>query len=357
MTTNNPSPGSLRSAPRRSLTSVEAARIRRPSDDQLVAEITPVTPAPLTPWVDANINLVRELLCHHGAALFRGFADGTNALPHVIRLLAGQPMTYRDAATPRTSLADGVYTSTEYPADQAIELHNEGCYADEWPLVLGFACSVAGRSGGQTPLADSRKVLARLPGTLRTRFEDLGVQYVRNLTPDVGVGWQDAPDAPDDHVVHEGGMTGTTVERLASDHLRTIVVRPAVVRHPASAEWVWFNQATSFHVSTVGSELAQLILEHVGPDRVPKTTRWGDGTEFSPSDLAQVRAAFAIEERSFGWRAGDVLVIDNLLIAHGRAPYTGPRKVLVSMGGPCAWRDMHCRPQFRSSDRSSTGAK
>jgi len=31
------------------------------------------------------------------------------------------------------------------------------------------------------------------------------------------------------------------------------------------------------------------------------------------------------------WRTGDVLLVDNVLLAHGRRPFTGDRRVLVAM--------------------------
>jgi hypothetical protein len=34
---------------------------------------------------------------------------------------------------------------------------------------------------------------------------------------------------------------------------------------------------------------------------------------------------------SFPWQRGDILMLDNILAAHGRAPYEGPRKILVGM--------------------------
>ncbi|MEV5548310.1 TauD/TfdA family dioxygenase [Streptomyces sp. NPDC052309] len=33
------------------------------------------------------------------------------------------------------------------------------------------------------------------------------------------------------------------------------------------------------------------------------------------------------------WAAGDLLLIDNVLVAHGRRPFTGRRRVLVAMSG------------------------
>jgi alpha-ketoglutarate-dependent taurine dioxygenase len=36
-------------------------------------------------------------------------------------------------------------------------------------------------------------------------------------------------------------------------------------------------------------------------------------------------------EVTFPWRAGDVLAIDNVLVMHGRKPFTGHRRVIVAM--------------------------
>ncbi len=33
----------------------------------------------------------------------------------------------------------------------------------------------------------------------------------------------------------------------------------------------------------------------------------------------------------FPWRTGDVLMLDNMLTAHARDPFEGPRKVVVAM--------------------------
>jgi len=38
---------------------------------------------------------------------------------------------------------------------------------------------------------------------------------------------------------------------------------------------------------------------------------------------------------SFPWRQGDILMLDNMLVAHARNPFEGARKIVVAMGEMC----------------------
>lgn len=57
---------------------------------------------------------------------------------------------------------------------------------------------------------------------------------------------------------------------------------------------------------------------------------FGDGEEIPDRDMDAVRDAIWANMVFFPWRRGDVLMIDNARIAHGRMPYRGPRKVVVA---------------------------
>ncbi|MEV7589479.1 TauD/TfdA family dioxygenase [Streptomyces sp. NPDC089922] len=339
-------PGGPRVRPRRSLTDAEAVSFGPLHPDALpVLAVAGRPGTPLTLWVRNNAPLVREHLHRTGAVLFRGFDEGAGALRAVVEAVADDgALSYQDGATPRSELDDGVYSSTEYPADQVIEMHNEACYSWSWPRILGFACAVAPETGGQTPLADSRRVLERLPAELVARLERHGVDYIRNYTPGVGIPWQQALGCDDSGLDAYAARNRAEVERVSPDHLRVTARRPALLRHPGTGERVWFNQATSFHVSTLGAELAAELVGQLGADRIPKTTAAGDGRPFTDDELTCVRAAFAAETKSFDWQPGDVLIVDNLLAAHGRAPFTGSREIRVAMAGAGDWDPAATRP-------------
>jgi hypothetical protein len=127
---------------------------------------------------------------------------------------------------------------------------------------------------------------------------------------------------------------GIDYEWLGEDTLRTLQVCQGTARHPATGERTLFNQAHLFHVTSVGAEDARDLITLFGEDRLPRQTYYGDGAEIPAADLEAVRAAYRSAAISFPWQAGDVLLADNMQYAHGRNPFRGPRKVLVSLMDP-----------------------
>lgn len=48
---------------------------------------------------------------------------------------------------------------------------------------------------------------------------------------------------------------------------------------------------------------------------------------------------------SFPWQRGDVLMLDNLLVAHSRNPFVGPRKIIVAMADMQAGLNQPSQPE------------
>ena len=116
--------------------------------------------------------------------------------------------------------------------------------------------------------------------------------------------------------------------------LRTRQVRPAVRRHPRTGEEVWFNHVAFWHVSSLPQGVREMFLREFEVEDLPYNTYYGDGGVIEDGVAEEIRAAYDAETVAFRWERGDLLVLDNMLAAHGRRPYTGGRKVFVAMGEP-----------------------
>jgi alpha-ketoglutarate-dependent taurine dioxygenase len=94
---------------------------------------------------------------------------------------------------------------------------------------------------------------------------------------------------------------------------------------------VWFNHAAFFHVSTLEPSIREPLLAEFPEADLPHNTYYGDGSAIEPAVLDEIRAAYQQEMVIFPWQAGDILMLDNMLTAHGRMPFMGGRKVVVGM--------------------------
>src|SRR5262249_19449186 len=124
------------------------------------------------------------------------------------------------------------------------------------------------------------------------------------------------------------------------NRLRTRQVRPAVARHPVTGETVWFNHVAFWHVSGLEPALRQVMQEVLEEEDLPYNTYYGDGAPIMPSVIDEIRRAYDEETVTFKWQAGDILMLDNMLVAHGRNSYGGERKILVAMGEPFSDRGL-----------------
>ncbi len=287
-------------------------------------------------WAAANREILREKLLHHGGILFRGFnLQGPEDLEAVIQAVSGESLEYRERSSPRTAVSGNIYTSTDYPPKYPIFLHNENSYQSQWPLKIFFLCTQPAQEGGATPIADCRRVLRHIDPEVRDRFGRQGWMYVRNFGDGFGLSWSTVFQTTDKARVEEHcRRNGIETEWKEGDRLRTRAVRPALARHPKTGEALWFNHATFFHVSTLEPDIRASLLEEFEEEDLPTNTFYGDGSPIEAEVMDHLRAAYRRETVSFPWQRGDLLMLDNMLVAHARAPYSGPRRVLVGMAEP-----------------------
>lgn len=301
-----------------------------------------IEPLELSTWAKDNLPLIEELLQRAGAILFRGFlSEGQAQMEKFNQAINLELMNYMEGATPRKALGNNIYTSTEFPADQSIALHNENSYVMSWPMKLNFCCVVAPQDRGETPIADVRKVLARIRPEIRKRFEEKGYMLVRNFSEHLGLPWRTSFKVSTREELEEYCRRAWIKPTWKDeDHVRTQQVRPVIARHPRTHEEVWFNHAAFWHVSSLPPNVREVLVRDYSEEGLPFNTYFGDGNRIESEVVEELRQSYEAETVRFPWQNGDLLLVDNMLVAHGRSPYSGARKIIVSMGEPYTRTDM-----------------
>lgn len=290
----------------------------------------------LISWAGSNRPWIQSQLMRHGGLLFRNFGIASpSEFERFVTAVSGDPLTYKEQTSPRSRVHGNIYTSTEYPPEHIIFLHNENSYSSTWPLKIMFFCVVAPQEGGETPIADVRRVFSRIPQPIRERFARQGWMLVRNFGTGYGLPWQRAFQTEDkDEVNRHCATNGIQAEWLSGDRLRIRQRRVAVRKHPMTGEDVWFNHATFFHISTLAPEIRAGLQAELAEEDFPYNTYYGDGGTIEPEVLDTLREAYQQETIKFPWQQHDLLLLDNMLVAHGRSSFRGPRKIVVGMGEP-----------------------
>jgi alpha-ketoglutarate-dependent taurine dioxygenase len=293
----------------------------------------------LSSWYQDNLEFVEAKLLEHGAILFRGFEINTPAaFARLTRSLTPGLLDCLDDNGPRTKITSGIYTSTEYPPAYQLSMHSEYAYSHKFPSRLFFCCIVEPGKGGETPLADNRKILAKLDPGVVQEFRNRRIKYLRNLHGGNGFGlsWQAAFQTTDKSAV-EAYCRDMSIgyDWKADGGLRLENVFESVITHPRTGEEVWFNQAPQFHPSDYPNDVYESLLNSFrGKENdMPQTSLFGDDSPIEIEKLRHIRETMFKEATVSPWRQGDVVMLDNVLVCHGRMPYSGPRKILLAMTG------------------------
>jgi alpha-ketoglutarate-dependent taurine dioxygenase len=309
----------------------------------------PQTPDEVLAWYDASRPALDTLLTQNGAVLLRGFAiPDMGAFGRMAALHPAHRLRYVAGTSPRAHLAGNVYESTRVDEHYKIALHQEKSYISAFPRMLAFYCEQPASEGGETTICDMREVSQRLPAETKKRFAARGVHFKRNFRDgdrrdemiensalrEYHRVWQEAFDCEtQEEVAEHCRQLGLEHQWLNDGSVTVSNTRPALICHPLSGEEIWFNQAATLHPNSHSLGSAYPIITHFYRDRPapPYEVSYGDGGSMSVEDLVPIYGVMGEFERAVRWQRGDYLLLDNILVAHGRNPYSGPRAIRVAM--------------------------
>ncbi|HIK07009.1 MAG TPA: TauD/TfdA family dioxygenase [Trichormus sp. M33_DOE_039] len=300
-------------------------------------------------WLSQERQSLEKELQLKGAILLRGFKaiHGVEAFKSVMSVFSSQTASDQGSTSPRTLVHNGIYTSTNAPPYLPIELHQERSFHTEFPEKIAFFCDVAPIKGGETPIADMRAVYKALPLDLIKRFEKRGVKLCRRLPTKNWTGnqavrtWQETFETDNrrevEHIAEKlGWQLKWNPFYLEVDNC----VCPASITHPVTGEKVWFNQAHVLHKSNLlhwakrygGFQLWTIaLLAPIFSQLYYYHHVFGDNSEINSVDLDVIRQVISSQQIRFSWQQGDILLLDNIIMAHGRCIFKGKRRILVTL--------------------------
>lgn len=223
-------------------------------------------------------------------------------------------------------------TAAGAPCEIPVQFHNEMAYSKKFPKHVAFAMVMQAESDGTTLLADNMRLTELLSSSLKQKLKTLGVQYIRNLndqsqrgSPEFFTSWQEAYLTEN---LEEALKKGNTEESILVRHedgvrMKHITWCPVFYVHPDHGE-LYFGSLLNRHGSWMDDHPT---WNHMPLAERPYHCVWGDGTEFSESELAEIRDVHEKSTIANRLVPGDLVVVDNLRVAHGRTPYKGKRQM------------------------------
>lgn len=299
--------------------------------------------------IDNNRPMIEQALLKHGALLFRGFpvASANDFSSTITSLGFGKFVNYIGGDSPRDKVENGVYTSTEAPPSFHIPLHQELSFIKHFPRHIYFYCETPPIAGGQTIIADARRIYRAFDDVFVKKFEEKGLTYISryyykskimewvNRLQRSHKSWTEVFETHQKNEVEQKCIANEFTWRwLHRDWLEIQQTRPAIYRHPLTQEFVWFNQAHLYDFNPRLLGLKRYIGAKLFYFR--KTTRlheiqFADGSRIPRKDFYYILDTLNENTVAFPWQKGDVLVLDNILAMHGRASFSGKRRILTAL--------------------------
>jgi hypothetical protein len=284
-------------------------------------------------WLKVNTDSFAAQLSAHGAILIRGLNIKTDEeFDRFIQLFGWHNFTYAESLSNavRRNRTERVFTANEAPSEVSIFLHHEMAQTPVSPSKLFFYCEQAASKGGATPICRSDILLERMRLKIPKFIDQCvkkGVRYSQTMplqddfSSGQGRSWKDTLSAQN-QLEAEEKLTKLGYIWSWREDLSLSVTSPTLpaVHTLEDGRDVFFNQ---------------LIAAFRGwkdlRDSAKKSIQFGDYSTIDSEDMAV--AIELAEELTFDivWQTGDVVLLDNYLVMHGRRPFQGVRKVLASL--------------------------
>ncbi len=233
-----------------------------------------------------------------------------------------------------------------YPPQLELLANTEIQYQRRFPARVLFFCAQPAMRGGSTFLhaaADAeallgkervgRRLLDKMSrhgmtietGFLDRRHPEKSANYLQSWQERFGTEDRSTALAKAHNLPDEYDAAWWRDDENGTATLMTRITQPGFVRHPDGNTYLRFPR--------IAMDAPAL---RNGFRRFP----FGDGSALAAEEEALLRGVYAATRQGRAWVQGDILLFDNIRYGHSRAPFEGPRDILVGMAGSARTDDM-----------------
>ncbi|MEV0257602.1 TauD/TfdA family dioxygenase [Streptomyces sp. NPDC050732] len=257
-----------------------------------------------------------QLLADAGHLLIRGFDPGVEEFNELVRRYSSRT-TLDPARTFHGDAAQKVDSGHD-----PIGLHLENGATPFAPDLLWFHCVKAARSGSETTVCDGFRVWDALSERSRELFTAQPVKYTRNVPKEM---WQRLAAHLAGGGLHPAQMEVSSLYALANDGADATFTEEAdgsltytytvYVAHPTrwSTRTAWAN-------SLLGPS-----FNYEAPE-----IRFADGSPIPDAVIAEYSEVTEAVTEEIAWQDGDIVLIDNSRVMHGRRAITDPDRTILN---------------------------
>ena len=289
-------------------------------------------------WVAAHRPELDDLIIEQGAIVFRGFPV-TNSVEfnEFVQEFPQYGPGYVAGASVRQKIVGNVLETSRIGGAATIGVHSEMNYLDTFPSRICFFCESKAEEGGETMIADIREVSKKLPESWKERVRRLKIRTVRNFSPPADTLDQRVaiPEQMPWHMAF-GTSDKAELERICKRmdlelHWRddggitVISLVEGLNVHPATGQELY--RAIIHKPPMTYSKEQQAVKDAaLASQKYQSGYTLGDGSLGTEEERAVVVEAIEDATTYWPWQNGDIMMLDNLQIWHGRRPYVGEHR-------------------------------
>jgi alpha-ketoglutarate-dependent taurine dioxygenase len=279
--------------------------------------------------------LLMELLGQHGAVLIKGANASVDEFAKLAELLTtdfssykGGAQSYGPMSREKINNQDTLLTTSGSKHGFSIPLHGEMYYLKSPPELMWFFCqNPPADGGGQTTLGNAAEAYRKLPAKTVKFFDENRIRYMRRLGPDE---WQGCFQTESIEEVRKFcELEGSTFKQEDDGSVSSDFVTSVFRSKGDGGERLFINNMLVF---LKGEEA---FLKNYGEDRPSVLRVRLESGDAIPRDIVEdVQSAMEAITYNIEWEKGEMVVLDNRWILHGRrkAKQNSGRQIFMRMG-------------------------